>query len=78
MLVVCGGALACTSTAGPFVTNIRAAGPGRLSVTQCEVTFSKWTSSISTDEDSCSVSIVEIPTQAPVVQQLQPQTPQQR
>jgi hypothetical protein len=30
----------CTSTAGPFITNISSAGPGRIRVEKCEVEFS--------------------------------------
>lgn len=33
---------ACTSTAGPFVTNVSSAGPGRLRVEKCEVEFSPY------------------------------------
>jgi len=31
---------ACTSTAGPFITNISSAGPGRIRVEKCTVEFS--------------------------------------
>ena len=41
LLVVTVGLLAgCTSTAGPFITNISSAGPGRLLLEKCEVEFS--------------------------------------
>ncbi len=54
----------CTTTAGPFVTNISGAGPGMLRIDKCEVEFTTWGyQHISTGE--CTSETVSIERVAP-------------
>jgi hypothetical protein len=41
---------ACSSTAGPFITDIKPVGPGRLHVEKCKVEFDRSDNTVSTKE----------------------------
>jgi len=63
---------ACTSQAGPFVTQIRYAGPGLIAVEKCMVEFTKFTNTISTED--CGTEVIAVgPQPGAPPQQMAPQ-----
>lgn len=49
----------CATTGGPFVTNVKSSGPGKLTVEKCTLSQNVWTGSMSLEQ--CQQTEVVVP-----------------